>query len=101
MTGTKDMSQAQETHRQIVDTYHASGAVIDGLWFSGAVAAKLLEIERIIGGFLAAALAIMAVVTAFYRLQYWYHKAKREKSGPVYDVYPFHGRSENENRNGS
>ena len=101
MTGTQSMSPAKDTQQQIVDTYRATGAVVDGLWFSAPVAAKLLEIEHIIGVFIAGAIAIMALATAFYRLQYWHAKAKREKSGPVYDVYPFHGRSENENRNGS
>ena len=73
------MQEAAQASQQGTDQYHAWwGYAVDALWLSAPVAAQLLEIEKIIGGFVAAIVALLALGTAVYRFIYWRAKAKLE-----------------------
>ena len=49
----------------------AGGSIIDGIWLSAPVAAYVLEIEKVTGGFIAGAIALLALGAAVYRFLYW------------------------------
>ena len=68
------------------------GSIIDGIWLSAPIAAYVLEIEKVIGGFIAGAIALLALGAAVYRFIYWRARAKREQEAWNYERPLMHRR---------